>query len=854
MINSIQLFNVSPSIPEPLRFLETLSRNLWWCWNTEAIELFQRMDAQLWKQTRHSPLAFLSRLPPSHLAKLANDKSFIGQLTRVKEQFEREVMPNPDGSTPDPGADSIAYFSLEYGIHESVRLYAGGLGCLAGDHLKAASDTHLPMVAVGLMYRQGYFQQYLGNDGWQQESYLECEINHLPLRKACDKDGHPVRVSIPLPDGVLEAEAWRLDVGRVPLYLLDTNIPDNRVEYRTVTARLYEGDRQMRLRQELLLGIGGVRLLEAIGIDPPVLHMNEGHAAFLSLARIAHLMQDHGLSLEKAQEVVSRTCVFTTHTPVPAGNETFDVGLIRHYFAALEKELGLSPDQIIAWGSPPGVAKPHEISLTILALRMSGYVNGVSQLHGTVARNMWHFLWPTRPVDEVPITHITNGVHISSWLSQELIQVFDKYLGPQWRQHPTDPDLHKKIDDVPDDLLWRAHESARSRLVRWTRERGEAQSNLRSERRSEVARIKSLLNHDALTIGFARRFASYKRATLLLSDPDRFEALLTNPERPVQFLFAGKAHPADNPGKELIKQIFEFSKRPTVRERIIFLENYDILMARHMVQGVDVWLNNPRRPLEASGTSGMKAAVNGGLHVSSLDGWWDEAYTPGAGWAIGHGEEYDNPEHQDRVEAQALYNILENEIIPCFYDRPDGDLPPNWIRMMKGSMAMALGFYTSHRMVGEYDQRFYRSAREQYERLTADNFAETEKLVHQRGRLDTLWSHARADAATVDRDITALHVGDNFEVTTVVHLGTLTPEDVDVEVYHGPVDSQNQITQSSGTKMELREKLADGSLVYGQAVTCSAAGRYGFTTRISPAGGEWRHLVPGFLTWASPRS
>lgn len=852
MINSIQLYNIAPAIPEPIQFLEVLSRNLWWSWNAEAIDIFQRMDATLWKTCRHNPLEFLSRIPHDQLTYLAADESFIKHLERVKRQFEDDVSLSRSAKETAARPQPVAYFSLEYGIHESVRLYAGGLGCLAGDHLKAASDMGLHLVAIGLMYRQGYFQQYLNDDGWQQETYLENPVDRLPLRKACDAAGKPIQVSLPIPGGRLCAEVWRLDVGRVPLFLLDTNIAENSAEYRAITARLYEGDRLMRLRQELLLGIGGVRALSLLGYDPPTFHMNEGHAAFCSLARLAQLTRERGLDLETAVEVVSRTTVFTTHTPVPAGNEMFSVDLLRPHFEALREELGLSPDQILAWGKPTSHHEQHELSMTILALRMSSFVNGVSRLHGQVARAMWGHLWPERPVDEVPIGHITNGVHVSSWISTELNQVFDKYLGPDWREHPADPHTAARISEIPDDLLWRAHQAGRSRLIRWTRERAEAQYQSRSARRTEILRMKSVLNHDMLTIGFARRFASYKRAALLLNDPDRFEAILTSKSQPVQILFAGKAHPADNPGKEIIQRIVQFARQAGVRDRVIFLENYDIMMARHLVQGVDIWLNNPRRPLEASGTSGMKAAVNGGLHVSTLDGWWDEAYTPASGWAIGNGEEHDNADAGDQIEAHALYNLLENTIIPCFYDRPDGDIPTQWIAMMKASIAMGLNFFTSHRMVGEYDNAFYKPAIEAHAQLTASQCRAASDLVKQRHRLEQLWPKIRVAVPTADRDISLLHMGDTFEVTTRVHLGGLHADEVDVEVYHGPVNSENHIIESFSKKMELKETLADGVSVYRQSIACKAAGRYGCTTRVAPAGKTWNHLIPGFLTWAQP--
>jgi len=842
-----QLFNVAPAVPAELRFLETLAYNMWWCWHLEAIELFRRINPQLWRETGHNPLEFLSAVPQKRLEALLDDDGFMRHLQQVREHFENSV---EKFKTTAGTQTVIAYFSLEYGIHESLRLYSGGLGGLAGDHLKASSDLGIPMVAMGLLYRQGYFQQFLNSDGWQQERYPENEIHHMPLTRACDPNGRQVQVTVDLPEGQLKANVWRLDMGRVPLFLLDANIPDNPPDFRQITAQLYGGDRRTRLRQELLLGIGGFRTLVALGYEPGVCHINEGHAAFLTLGRLEHLMTARHLDLDTALEVIQRTDVFTTHTPVPAGNETFAVDLVRPHLQVALKHLGIPPEKIIGWAQPPQDGPVHEVCMTILGLRMAHYANGVSQLHGRVARRMWAHLWPGRPEDEIPIRHVTNGIHVSSWLSPDNSILYDRYLGPQWREHPSDPRVLQQVLQIPDDELWRAHELGRSRLVRIARERVEQQLRARNAPRSEIEQAKSVLDHDALTIGFARRFVTYKRATLILRDPQRLEALLTNEACPVQIIFAGKAHPADDLGKDLIRQIIHFARRPSVRRRVVFLENYDIAIARAMVQGVDVWLNTPMRPHEASGTSGMKAAVNGVLHASILDGWWCEGYSRECGWAIGHGEEYDDPEYQNNVESQALYNILENEIIPTFYNRPTGDLPVPWIKMMKASIRMALGYFTSHRMVAEYKSLFYDPAMKTYVDLLADGARQARALVTQRERLRALWGSVRVQMPTTDREISVLHVGDTFTVTTRVFLGQLSPNEVDVEVYYGPVDSQNRITESHVEKMSIVEDNGGGNYVYRREITCPSTGRFGFTTRAVPRGNEWKAVMPGFIAWA----
>lgn len=846
----LQLFNVSPSIPEELRFLETLSCNMWWCWNSDAIELFRRIDSELWTEVGHNPRRLLGRVPQKRFEALAADEGFLRHIEEVKGHYHREVESVRSSAEKKLAHECVAYFSLEYGIHESVRTYSGGLGVLAGDHLKACSDLGLPLVGVGLLYRQGYFQQYLTPDGWQQERYPEHAVQHLPVEQVADRSGQHVQIAMPLPDGKLHAIIWRLNVGAVPLFLLDTNIPDNPPKLRGITAKLYDSDRETRLQQELLLGVGGFRALLAMGINPCACHINEGHAAFLGLARLAHMVRDQGLSLDTALEIVPRTGIFTTHTPVPAGNETFPVGLVKPYLDALEEETGIPAETVISWGQAPSNGNDQELSMTILGLRMSQHANAVSRAHGTIASKMWAHLWPGRPENEVPITHVTNGIHVPSWLSPDNELLFGRYLGPDWRHKPDVPKILKGVAQIPEEELWRAHELGRSRLVRTVRERMEHQARSRNATRDEIAAAKSVLDHDRLTIGFARRFATYKRATLLLRDPDRLTAMLTEKERPVQIVFAGKAHPADNHGKELIRQIVHFSRRPEIRKHVVFLENYDIGVARRLVQGVDVWLNNPRRPQEASGTSGMKAAVNGALHLSVLDGWWCEGYAPGRGWALGHGEVFENEEYEDSVEAQALYNILENEVVPLFYDRPAGDMPTKWVEMMKDSIMMALELFTSHRMASEYRTRFYEGAVQAYKTLSADNAAGALRLVEQRGRLRALWSKVRVDTPYTDEGGVSLHVGDKFDVGVVVELGELSPDEVDVEVYYGPVDTQNNITETHVEKMKLTETIAQGRFAFAHEIICAAAGRYGFTARVTPRGADWRKSMPGFITWA----
>lgn len=852
-MRNIRLFNVAPSMPESLRFLEELAHNLWWSWNFEAIELFRRIHPQLWKQARSNPLRFLNRIPQSRFEDLAKDEGFLGHLKSVRDMYQKEMSGEADmrGGDRTHPRHCVAYFSLEYGIHESVRMYSGGLGALAGDHLKAASDLGLPLVSVGLMYRQGYFAQYLNSDGWQQERYPENELNLFPVRKALDSENRQLMVEIPLPGAqTLRAVVWQLDVGRVPLFLLDTNIPENTPELRQVTSRLYGGDRELRLKQELLLGIGGFHAVVAMGYEAVSCHMNEGHAAFLSLARIPYLVKKYELDIDSALEIVERTNIFTTHTPVPAGNECFHVDLVRPYLDALQAETGLRTDTILSWGRAAIGGVQHELSMTILGLRTAHRSNGVSRLHGVVARRMWAHLWPGHPTDEVPISHITNGAHAPSWVSREIATLYDRYLGDEWRNNPTDPAMLDRIWEIPDEELWRTQEIGRARLIRITRELAEAQMGARNASRVEMAQIKSVLDYDALTIGFARRFATYKRADLILSDVERLEALLGNEERPIQLIFAGKAHPADDAGKALIQKLFQFSKRTGVRRHMVFLENYNIRIARYLVQGCDVWLNYPRRPQEASGTSGMKATLNGGIHVSILDGWWEEGYRADRGWAIGRGEDFDDPGYQDTIESQALYNVLENEIIPSFYDRSTGHFSDRWVKMMKASMRMALSHFTSHRMTSEYNQRFYRPAMNQFGSLIGDAARKARSLVEERTRLTQLWSQIKIDIPHAEQSSSILHVGDRVKVETRVHLGEIRPNEVSVQVYYGPVNPENMIMESCTEDMTLVENHGAGDYTYRHEIVCGTTGRYGFTSRIIPQGEDWKCVMPGFVTWA----
>ncbi|MFZ7124865.1 MAG: alpha-glucan family phosphorylase [Desulfobacterales bacterium] len=848
-MSTIQTFQVLPAIPAPLAFLETLARNIWWCWNRDASDLFRRINPSLWSESGRNPIRFSTLVKQERFEELAKDKSFLAQMERVREAFEKQVLsPKPTPSEFDADA-LVAYFSMEFGLHESIPLYSGGLGVLAGDHLKAASDMRLPLVGIGLLYRQGYFRQFLDQDGWQQETYPEADLFSLPVERIRDPQGRPLVISVRGPHGDIHSIVWSITVGAIKLFLLDTNIPENPVELRDITARLYDGGTNKRLTQELVLGIGGMRALRSMGMKPTVVHMNEGHSAFAGLERLVQVMTDEGIDLTTALEVIPRTTVFTTHTPVAAGHDDFPADMVGPCLQPFESVLNTSLKEILSWGQPPGSGPEASLSMFILGRRMARYCNGVSELHGAVARRMWAHLWPRIPEDEVPISHVTNGVHVPSWTSKEVALLLERYSGPDWALSVRDPDSIKHVHDIYDEELWHAHELNRARLIRHCRKRMVEQHQRRNAPMGVMKEVENVLDQDILTIAFARRFATYKRATLLLKDPERLEAMITNEERPVQLIFAGKAHPQDNEGKGLIQRLIEFSQRPGMRHRIIFLEDYDIHTARRLVQGADVWLNTPRRPFEACGTSGMKAAINGVLNVSILDGWWCEGYDESRGWRIGNGEEFEDSEYQDRVEAQALYNVLENDVIPCFYDRENGGIPTRWLAKMKASIQMAMENFSARRMVADYNTRFYIPASMRYRKLLESNAAEALRLSRLHARLAALWKDVLIDPPARTSDA-PLRVGESLDISVVVFLGELSPEEVEVELCYGRPISVDKLDATFREKLAVKEKRSDGAYLYTCAISCKNPGRYGFTARVTPKGDTWTRFMPGWVTWA----
>jgi starch phosphorylase len=839
---------VIPSLPARLERLRDLAHNLWWAWNHEAIDLFRRLDRDLWESTGHNPVLMLGTIRQERLVRMAEDDGFLAHCDRVCREFDRyrerrstwyqkTVGRTGESQGQDGSGHRIAYFSAEFGLTESLGIYAGGLGILAGDHLKSASDLGLPMVGVGLLYQKGYFHQYLNPDGWQQELYPDNDFYNLPLTLERELSGAPLRVEVEYPGRVVKAQVWRAQVGRVPLYLLDSNVDENRPDDRDITDQLYAGDHDLRIRQEILLGIGGIRALEALGLRPTVYHMNEGHSAFLALERIRRLMEEQNLSFAEAREAATAGNVFTTHTPVPAGIDWFHPDLVSRYFGQYYPRLGLSRDEFLRLGRKD----PHDANgyfcMAILAMRLANKTNGVSQLHARVSREMWQEVWPQVPTDEVPIVGITNGIHPRSWISHDMADLYDRYLGPRWVERPADLSVWNRVMRIPDEELWRTHERRRERLVAFARRRLRAQLEQRGSRPSEIRQAEEVLDPEALTIGFARRFATYKRATLLFRDLERLVRIVGDRDRPVQLIFAGKAHPRDNPGKELIRQIVRHARRTELRNRIVFVEDYDMVVARYLVQGVDVWLNTPRRPHEASGTSGMKATANGALNLSILDGWWAEGYTPETGWAIGRGEEYGDgqADYQDEVEASATYDLLEKEIVPLFYERGRDGLPRGWIAKMKAAMRDHAGVFNTNRMVRDYTELCYLPSAERSERLMREDQERAKALAEWKARVDQQWHGLRVEKVWVDMaESQELKVGDQLQVQAQVHLGELKPTDVAVELFYGPLDAEGQIVQGQVLPTLIAQSKGLGKYIFTGAITCQTSGRHGYALRIVP--------------------
>ena len=840
-MKALHSFTVRPRLPERIAALDELAANLRWSWDRRTQRLFRSVNPTVWDDSGHDPRRVLAETTPERLDQLADDPAFLAELDAVAAAL-RSYTTGPrwfgERFAEDPlGGGVVAYFSPEFGIAEAVPQYSGGLGVLAGDHLKAASDLGVPLVGIGLFYRHGYFRQSLSIDGWQQERFPDLDPFAMSL-DLCDG----VRVEVDLAGRRLVAQVWAARVGRTPLYLLDSDLPENDQDLQLVTDRLYGGDVEHRLRQEILLGIGGVRALEALGIDARVFHTNEGHAGFLGLERIRNLIQRDGLRLDEAVQAVRAGSVFTTHTPVPAGIDQFPRELIEQYFPTWREACGVSTDEMMQLGHRPGSEADDRFNMAVMGMHLAERRNGVSALHGQVSRDMFADLWPGVPADETPVGHITNGVHGETWVGPEVAELLSTHVGDDWQWCPAE--RWDAVAAIDGDELWRARRAAKERLVDHVRDRLRRSGLAVGRSPSELEWVDGALDPDALTICFARRFATYKRAALLLREPERLTALVTDDDRPVQFVFAGKAHPADDAGKELIRQVVAFASDPTVRHRFAFVEDYDMWLARVLVQGADVWLNTPVKPMEASGTSGMKAVMNGSLHCSILDGWWAECFDDGwsgdgpgvaNGWAIGSADGLDD-ERRDEVEAAGLFDLIERQLVPLHH--PDGGATgaeaAGWVERQRASLRTLGPFVSAHRMVRDYVERLYLPAAAHSAELGADGYRGARDLAAYATRLDERWHQVHVDAVEVADSVADL--GEARQVSAVVALGELGPAEVEVQLVVGRVGQSGELEDTRTVPMAAGDPVdGEGHLRYTAVAPLDRAGRVGVTVRVVPA-------------------
>ena len=829
---------VRPDLPDELQPLRIIAMNMWFTWNPEANRLFQALDPNLWEDTNHNPVMLLSRLQPDRIREIMEDNALIGRVRQIERLFDNYVsnIENYSFNLERPIDYRIAYFSMEYGIAECLPIYSGGLGVLAGDHLKSASNLCFPLIGLGLLYQKGYFRQYLNIDGWQQESYPDNDFYNIPITPVGDGSGGQLSFDIELADVPVKILIWKVQVGRIPLYLLDSSHPSNPESARRITAELYGGDLEMRIQQEIVLGIGGARALYLLGLWPFVYHLNEGHAAFAAFERIRQTMTIYKTSFEVAMEAVTASTVFTTHTPVPAGIDLFPQELVEKYFKKYMESLGMTVKDLLELGCASPEDKTSPFSMAVLALRLSRGVNAVSKLHCNVSKKMWRSLWPSIDDDDIPIGFVTNGVHIPSYLSKEMSDLFDRYLGEGWIEEPDNTKVWSRVYTIPHDQLWTAHETRRERLVNFCRRRLIKQMVSGGGSTIDRRRVREYLNPEAMTIGFARRFAPYKRAGLIFSDLDRLLRIMSDKRRPVQFIFAGKAHPKDLVGKEIIKKVVHQSRSEGFHRNIVFIADYDINVARYLVQGCDLWLNTPKRPKEACGTSGMKAAANGVLNLSVLDGWWPEAYDGTNGWSIGGNEGYSDSDDEDIVDAEQIYDMLEYEIIPLFFDRgPDG-LPHGWIEKMKNSMAKISGQFNSHRMIEQYMEEYYLQAGLAHQILGENKLTRAAELSEWKRKVRSFWKEVNVLEVSVpsgDR----VSLGQTLQVTASIQLGKLRDEEVVVDLCHGVLgqdgDSEKLFNRNI-TAMVGEEQISDGVWRFKGDIQCEETGVYAYNIRVLP--------------------
>ena len=826
---------VVPQLPQRIGKLSEIANNLWWSWNSEYLRLFEKVDQDLWEISEKNPVKFLKMISQDKVDKIVNDPDFLKDYDKVVSDYE-SYMNSKDSwfskNHSDNRNELIAYFSAEYGLDEIIPIYSGGLGILSGDHLKSASDLGLPFVAIGLLYKNGYFNQKINSRGEQCTEYKNIDLYNLPITPVKDNVNDDIIIDIPMLGKTLYLKLWQINVGRIKLFLLDSDIEKNDEEFRNITLRLYGGDQEMRIRQEIVLGMAGVKALKVLGYNPTVYHMNEGHSSFLTLELIKNTMEERQISFDMAREITTVKTVFTTHTPVPAGNDIFSIELVDKYFNGYWEKLGITHDEFLRLGMPSDEIESG-FNMGILALKIAGKKNGVSKLHGEVSRELFSDVWSNIAEDESPITYVTNGIHTCSWLAPNLKKLYNEYLPPYWQDNIQLDSTWEKINDIPDEELWKAHLARKEKLIKLIKQNVTDRFVNSGIGYDKIAEIVNNLNPNALTIGFARRFATYKRATLIFKDIARLTQILNDEKRPVQLVFAGKAHPADREGQELIKYIHELSLMPQFKGKIFILENYNIGISRYLISGVDVWLNNPRRPMEASGTSGEKASVNGVINFSVLDGWWCEGYTGTNGWTIGTNAAYDSYEEQDKADSNSLYHTLENKIIPTYYKQNENGIPTDWVKIMKNSIRTTGGKYSTSRMVCDYTNNLYMPLCD----LRKKYFEDLEKVAGF-----TKWkSTAKNNWANIelmqDRNVdnARLVAGSQITVTCEAYLPNIDEQNADVQVYFGQFLDNGTVKNVYTTTMnKIAENKDEHKYVYEAVLNLKTGGNFGYTFRVMP--------------------
>ena len=828
---------VNPQLPKRINKITEIANNLWWSWNTEFLRLLKTIDRDLWEKCEKNPIKFLKQVSQEKLEEVEKDPAFLKEYDKIVENFDGYMASKNTWFSQkyfDNKNDLIAYFSAEYGLDQTIGIYSGGLGILSGDHLKSASDLGIPLVAVGLMYKNGYFHQRIDKDGIQHPEYKDLNLYDLPISAVKDNDGNDFITYVKFPERRVYLKVWQINVGRIKLYLLDSDLDINNEEDRGTTAKLYGGDQEMRIRQEIILGMGGVHTLKKLGYNPTIYHMNEGHSAFLNLEVIKNIIKEKQVSFEVARDIASSKTVFTTHTPVPAGNDIFPIGLVEKYFKDFWPRLGISREEFLKLGMKPQEGLDSGFNMGIFALKIAGKKNGVSKLHGEVSRELFSDVWPHIAPSESPITYVTNGVHTCTWLAPKLKDLYNKYLIPYWQDNIHEDYVWEKIKTIPDDKLWKVHMDRKAKLIALVKENVTRRLRREGVSYDEIVEATSKLNPEALTIGFARRFATYKRATLIFKDLERITQILNDENKPVQLIFAGKAHPADREGADLIKYIHEISMKPQFKGKIFILENYNIEISRYMVSGVDIWLNNPRRPMEASGTSGQKASVNGVVNFSVLDGWWAEGYNQKNGWSIGTNKEYSSYEEQDRADSESIYYTLENKIIPTYYNKDKDGISKGWMELMKNSIMSTGGKYSTARMLVDYTNQLYIPLCNLTKKYYNDLNRVTEYNAWKQNMYAS-WKDVQIEQLENNADNITVDAGTSIDVKCSVVLPNIDPGSVRVEVYYGKFLEDGTVQDVKIIPMTMEGKAEENKKYYYTAkIDLSSGGNYGYSFRVMP--------------------